>query len=257
MRDIRKSNKGFTLIELVIVIAILAILTVVVAPQYFSYVEKSKTTVCQANRRIIERAYGHEIVLNGDVTLAEVLAEYSSDSKTELCPSKGVYTVSEAEGQIICSLHKAGGVEPEPEPSGGTGNTVTLPNGTEATLSDWGGFLEKAAGNYGCNIPHGTIVSDGTGTYMVRNSPYLGAQDAQNGISFADFAAKNPFSVIELDMSMTLTTDNIESNGQWKTELRPGMIYSHGDSTYVLVESAGVWVPTDPTAHPNLWLKLN
>ena len=42
MKKIRKSNKGFTLVELIIVVAIIAILSAVVAPQYIKYVEKSR-----------------------------------------------------------------------------------------------------------------------------------------------------------------------------------------------------------------------
>lgn len=38
----RKANKGFTLVELIIVIAVMAVLTVVVAPQYLKYVESSR-----------------------------------------------------------------------------------------------------------------------------------------------------------------------------------------------------------------------
>ena len=48
MNKIRKSNKGFTLVELIIVVAIIAILTAVVAPQYVKYVEKSRDSVMEA-----------------------------------------------------------------------------------------------------------------------------------------------------------------------------------------------------------------
>ena len=41
----RKNNKGFTLVELIIVIAVMAILTVVAAPQYVKYVESSRVEV--------------------------------------------------------------------------------------------------------------------------------------------------------------------------------------------------------------------
>lgn len=40
----KTNNKGFSLVELIIVIAIMAILVGVLAPQYLKYVEKSRTS---------------------------------------------------------------------------------------------------------------------------------------------------------------------------------------------------------------------
>ena len=37
-----KNNKGFSLVELIIVVAIMAVLIGVLAPQYIKYVEKSR-----------------------------------------------------------------------------------------------------------------------------------------------------------------------------------------------------------------------
>ena len=43
-RKFMKNNKGFSLVELIIVIAIMAVLVAVLAPQYTKYVEKSRVS---------------------------------------------------------------------------------------------------------------------------------------------------------------------------------------------------------------------
>lgn len=50
-----KNNDGFTLIELIIVVSILAILIGILAPQYTKYVEKSRQTMDLANAREIQK----------------------------------------------------------------------------------------------------------------------------------------------------------------------------------------------------------
>lgn len=45
----KMNNKGFSLVELIIVIAIMAILIVVLAPQYLKYVEKSRNSTDVTN----------------------------------------------------------------------------------------------------------------------------------------------------------------------------------------------------------------
>ncbi len=55
-KKIVKKNKGFTLVELIIVIAILAVLVAILTPQFLKYVERSRNLADIANAREIGKA---------------------------------------------------------------------------------------------------------------------------------------------------------------------------------------------------------
>jgi len=81
MNKIRKANKGFTLVELIIVVAIIAVLTVVLAPQYVKYIEKSKvaaddntaaTMLQEVEVAIVDAsASGDDITTGGTITISD------------------------------------------------------------------------------------------------------------------------------------------------------------------------------------------
>ena len=87
MKKMRKNNKGFTLVELIIVVAIIAILTVAVAPQYLKYVEKSREA---SDLNAIE-----EVISVMNVAVADPANTSVSDGKLTLVCSSGEVVLTE------------------------------------------------------------------------------------------------------------------------------------------------------------------
>ncbi|MDE6603044.1 MAG: prepilin-type N-terminal cleavage/methylation domain-containing protein [Lachnospiraceae bacterium] len=82
MKKQNMNDKGFSLVELIIVIAIMAILIVVLAPQYLRYVEKSRVSSDQTT--IVEYINAMQVLAaDPDVTLTAGAADkYSIKNNT-------------------------------------------------------------------------------------------------------------------------------------------------------------------------------
>ena len=65
----KMNNKGFSLVELIVVIAIMGVLMVVLAPQYLRYVEKSRLQ--KDNSAIAEIAENIKIAVSDDAVVGE------------------------------------------------------------------------------------------------------------------------------------------------------------------------------------------
>ncbi len=104
------NNKGFTLLEILVVLLIMSLLVYNGIPHFQRTIENSEEAVCKNNRETILRAYDRYEFLYGDLTLAEIVndnnwtKEFEMYEKYEYCPSGGEFYVTE-QNEILCSVH--------------------------------------------------------------------------------------------------------------------------------------------------------
>lgn len=94
------TNKGFSLVELIIVIAIMAVLVGVLAPQYIKYVEKSRVS---ADAQQVEEFTGAMTVLASDVDVTlDINKTYTvtSDTTGKITISNDLKTIFDSLGSV-------------------------------------------------------------------------------------------------------------------------------------------------------------
>lgn len=99
----KKYAKGFTMIEIIIVISIIAILTAIAVPNYLGYVKEAKATVCRVNCVQIEKMYEMYLEIEGIEHTDVGFEEFVRDNGMDICPEHGVITY--VDGMLKCSVH--------------------------------------------------------------------------------------------------------------------------------------------------------
>ena len=117
----RKGRKGFTLVELLVVVLILATLMAVALPLYLSSVADSAKKTCRANMQSIANAAQAWKVKNraNDFTGMTISSLTPDLGSTPVCPSGGAYTLS-----LTGSVNDSNGTS-QTIPTGGLGITCS------------------------------------------------------------------------------------------------------------------------------------
>lgn len=90
----KKNNKGFTLVELIVVIAILGVLMAVLVPQYIQYVEKSRQGVDES----IFSEIAHNMEIGSATTEALGSGTYTATITPNGTGNAATYTIAEGVG---------------------------------------------------------------------------------------------------------------------------------------------------------------
>ena len=102
------ADRGFTLMELMFVMAILGILVLVAVASYLVASDKAGKAACRANERILEDAVIAYQAVNDGARPATLggLGDYVSGSDYDDCPSTGVGLIYDnTTGDVSCTEH--------------------------------------------------------------------------------------------------------------------------------------------------------
>ena len=242
----RNSNsKGFTLIELVIVIVILATLAAIMVPIYISYVEKSRQSVCLANREELTREIYIEYRLGNYASLSDSFTSvYSSYGAKKICPDGGDYTwVSDTSttGHVVCSYHDV---------TGSSGNSSSVYPGTASVVQPNLWPTDNSFQNSWSSVsmsPSGIFLYTDGNYYVVTKDITLTKSQASSGPSGAAYSWY-------ATQKLTGNIVTYSNNSEQKSTLSRGDICKVGNDYYVYIDGGSY--AFGPNVSSRQWYKL-
>jgi prepilin-type N-terminal cleavage/methylation domain-containing protein len=104
----RRRERGFTLVEIMIVVLIIGILLAIAVPNFINARERSRANACRSNLRQIQAAKEQWAMANNQgstatPTQADLVAHLYPDMRPT-CPSGGTYTIGNMSTNPTCSI---------------------------------------------------------------------------------------------------------------------------------------------------------
>ena len=96
-------NKGFTLVELIVVIGIISVLIVIFTARFNGYIGKVKEQVCRTNCRELEREYHRYLIIEKLTHNEEIFDDFLRNYSGKTCPENGIIIYKD--GRLECSIH--------------------------------------------------------------------------------------------------------------------------------------------------------
>ena len=109
---LRRGTKGFTLVEMMVTVLIIAVLLAIALPNFLTARETSRAKTCQENLRMIDTAKEHwamenQMARTDTPTAANLVTEYMRARYEDMlppCPSGGKYDIGNIETPPTCDI---------------------------------------------------------------------------------------------------------------------------------------------------------
>ncbi len=171
MRSHRR-NKAFTLMELLIVVAIIAVLVAIAIPVFGGKLDKAQEAACQANRRSLYAQVVVEHMLSNR-PYSELFDEFVGSAGK--CPCGGAFSWEDSgdTGIVHCDYHD----------DGASGSS---PGSSPASSPALHGTSGLSAGNF----QRGSVIQDETGTCVIMSGMWATWTAYSGGTKAAALAAQ-------------------------------------------------------------------